>query len=72
MPPQDRGQTPPDGVLEVYTEIRELVPTGYESLLWKIRLWSFNSHTGVGLISQDPFSLDGVSRVPKSPSRAYV
>jgi len=26
----------------------------------------------VGLISQDPFSLDGVSRVPKSPSRAYV
>ena len=24
--------------------------------------------TGVGLISQDPFSLDGVSRVPKSPS----
>jgi len=28
--------------------------------------------TGVGLISQDPFSLDGVSRVPKSPSRAYV
>jgi len=27
---------------------------------------------GVGLISQDPFSLDGVSRVPKSPSRAYV
>jgi len=28
--------------------------------------------TGVGLISQDPFSLDCVSRVPKSPSRAYV
>ena len=27
---------------------------------------------GVGLISQDPFSLDGVSRVPKSPSRAYL
>ena len=29
-------------------------------------------HTSVGLISQDPFSLDGVSHVPKSPSRAYV
>jgi len=31
-----------------------------------------SSCSGVGLISQDPFSLDGVSRVPKSPSRAYV
>jgi len=28
--------------------------------------------TGVGLISQDLFSLDGVSRVPKSPSCAYL
>ena len=28
--------------------------------------------TGVGLISQDPFGLDGVSRVPKSLSCAYV
>jgi len=28
--------------------------------------------TSVGLISQDPFSLDGVSRMPKSPSCAYV
>jgi len=48
MPPQDRGQTPPDGVLEVYTEIRELIPTRYESLLWKIRRGSFNSHTASG------------------------
>ena len=27
--------------------------------------------TGVGLILQDPFSLDGVSRVPKLHSCAY-
>ena len=32
---------------------------------------SGDNTTGVGL-PQDPFSLDGVSRVPKSPSRAYV
>ena len=31
-----------------------------------------SSLDGVGLISQDPFSSDGVSRVPKSRSHAYV
>ena len=40
--------------------------------LYQIFYEIFYYHTGVGLISQDPFSLDGVSRVPKSPSRAYV
>jgi len=37
-----------------------------------VRCYRSSLTPGVGLVSQDPFSLDGVSRMLKSPSRAYV
>ena len=56
----------------VYGPLGSLFWLAEEGWYASLRILKAKVTTGVGLISRDPFSLDGVSRVPKSPSRACL